>query len=72
MSMHKALDLRDHVDGFSRKEGRRGFVSIQVSVDDIGQNIEKSPGNLRKLASTQTSERNYQPNLVWKNWKVLR
>ena len=33
---------------------------------EIGQNTEKSPVNLRRLAVTQTPVRNYQLTLVWK------
>ena len=35
-------------------------------IDDISQNIEKSPGDLRKLAVTQTQVKDHQLTLMWK------
>ena len=37
------------------------------SIIEIRQNIEKSPGNLRKLAVTQTPVKNHHVTLVGKN-----
>ncbi len=34
-----------------------------------GQNTEKSPGDLRRLAVTQTPVKDYQLTLVWKALK---
>ena len=39
---------------------------------DIGQNTEKSPGDLRGLAVTQTSMKDYQLTLVWKTLKEIK
>ena len=39
------------------------------SIIEIGQNTKKSPGNLRKLAVTQTRVENHQLTLVWKTLK---
>ena len=39
---------------------------INYSIDDIGQNIEKSPRDLRRLAVTQAPVGNHQPLPVWK------
>ena len=36
------------------------------SIIEIGQNTEKSPGDLRKLAVTQTLVKDYQLTLMWK------
>ena len=51
MTMHKVLDLeiRDHPD---------------YSIIKIGQNIEKSPGDLRKIVVTQAPVKNHQLTLV--------
>ena len=39
------------------------------SIVEIGQNTEKSPGDLRRLTVTQTPVRNHQWTLVWKTLK---
>ena len=39
------------------------------SIIEISQNTKKSPGDLRRLAVTQTPVRNHQLVLVWKTWK---
>ena len=39
------------------------------SIIEIGQNSEKSPGNLRRLAVTQTLVGNQRLTLEWKTWK---
>ena len=39
------------------------------SIIKIGQNTEKSPGDLKRLAITQTLLRNHQLTLVWKTRK---
>ena len=36
---------------------------------EIGQNTEKSPGDLRRIAVTQTSVKDYQLTLMWKTPK---
>ena len=36
------------------------------SIIKIGQNTEKSPGDLRRIAITQTHGRNHKLLLVWK------
>ena len=35
------------------------------SINKIGQNTEKSPGDLWRLAVTQTPARNHQLTLMW-------
>ena len=40
------------------------------SIIKIGQNTEKSPDDLRRLADTQTPVKNYQLTLVWKTLKT--
>ena len=53
--------------------GTGGFRNKKTSGDhshyiiEIGQNTEKSSGDLRRVAVTQTPVRNYQLTLVWKN-----
>ena len=37
---------------------------LSYSISEIGQNTEKSPGNLRRLAVTQTPVRNHRLTLV--------
>ena len=44
---------------------RETVATIQTIVE-IGQNTEKSRGDLKRLAVTQTPEKNYQLTLVWK------
>ena len=36
---------------------------------EIGQNTEKSPGNLKRLAVTQTPIKDHQLTLMWKTFK---
>ena len=36
------------------------------NIDEIGQNTEKSPGDLRSIVDTQTPLKDYQRTLVWK------
>ena len=43
---------------------RTGRDHPNYSIVEIGQNIEKSPGDLRTLAVTQTLVRNHQLTLV--------
>ena len=42
------------------------------SIIEISQNTEKSPGDLRKLARTQTSVENHQLTLVGKTLKRVK
>ena len=44
----------------------RGLQIINTSITEIGQNNEDSPGDLRRLAVTQTPVRNHQLRLEWK------
>ena len=43
-----------------------GYHQNYSSVE-IGQNTEKSPGDLRRLAVTQTPVENHQLTLMWRN-----
>ena len=45
----------------------RGPVETIKTIIEIGQNTEKSPGDLRKLAVTQTPVRDHQLTLMWKS-----
>ena len=40
------------------------------SIFENGQNTEKSPGDLRRLAVTQTPEKDHQLKLKWKAFMV--
>ena len=57
--------------------GPGGFENKRTSGDysnygtvEIGQNTEKSPGDLRRLAVTQTPVEDHQLTLVWKTLTV--
>ena len=52
-----------------KKIGGRVKTSQNYSIIDFGQNTEKSPGDLRKLAATQTPVKDYQLTLAWKTCK---
>ena len=55
-------------------EMRTGGDCQNYSIVEIGQNIDKSPEYLRKLAVTQTPEDDHQLTLVWKTpkWVVTK
>ena len=40
-----------------------------IQMTENGQNAKKSPGDLRRLAVTQTPVKNYQLTLMWKTLK---
>ena len=42
------------------------------SLVEIGQNTEKSTGDLRRLAVTQTPMKDHQITLMWKTWKGVK
>ena len=42
------------------------------SIDETGQNTKKNPGNLRRLAVTQTSVKDHQQMLLWKILKEVK
>ena len=48
---------------------RTGRDLLDYSIINIGQNTEKSPGDLRRLAVTTTPIRKYQLLLAWKTIK---
>ena len=45
---------------------------LENNIIKISHNTEKSSGNLRKLAVTQTPGKGYQLTLVWKNLKGVK
>ena len=51
---------------------RMGGDNSNYSIVEIGQNTEKSPGDLKRLAVTQTPERNHRLTLVWKTRKGVK
>ena len=53
-------------DNNNNKEDHPNYYIVE-----IGEKTEKSPGDLRKLAVTQTSVRNNRPTFEWKTLKVL-
>ena len=63
MTMHKSLHPRDNID-VSRKE--RGTIQDHpnYNIVTISQNTEKSSGDLRRLAVTQTPVKDHQLMLV--------
>ena len=42
------------------------------SIDEIGQNTEKSPRDLRRLVVTQNPSKNDLLTLVWKNTQIRK
>ena len=46
-----------------------GAIGMIYSIVNIGQNTEKGPGELSRLAVTQTQMKDYQLTLSWKNCK---
>ena len=54
----------------TQKVGLKSWKAEDVSKPEysieISQNTEKSPGDPRKVAFTQTSMKDNQPTLVWK------
>ena len=50
--------------------GGRVETIQNYSIVDNGQNTEKSPGDLRRLAVTQTPVKDHQLTLTWKSLKV--
>ena len=62
----------------SKENGRLGNkrtnrTHLEYSIIIIGQNTEKSPGDLKRLAVAQTPVRNYQLTLVWitLDWMII-
>ena len=74
-----AIPNRDWYFRYSQQrifKGNRGLENKRTSGDNPNysiienvQNTEKSPGDLRKLAVTQTPVKNYQIKLGWKTHK---
>ena len=50
---------------------KEGETIQNYSIAEIGQNTEKSPGNMRRLAVTQTPVENHQLTLLWKTLKII-
>ena len=48
------------------ERGKKSWKSEDNSIAKIGKNNEKSPGNLMRLAVTQTPVKDYQLTLTWK------
>ena len=61
------------VQGIGRVENRWTNRDHQnYSITKIGQNTEKSPGDLRRLAVTQFPTKDYQVMLVSKNFRGVK
>ena len=76
MTLRKALDLRDNVDRLyvSRKEGGRGFASIEDSVDasiQLEDCIEKHEGGLITATRNDTNNTKTNRNKTKKEEKQL-
>ena len=56
--------------GFENK--RTGGEHPDYNIIRISQNTEKSPGDLRRFAVTQTPVENHQLTLVWKTLKRVK
>ena len=54
------------------KRFRNQRTSWDYRIIKIGQNTEKSSGDLRRLAVTQTPVQNYHLTLVWKTLKRVK
>ena len=54
--------------GGLENKGKSGY-HLNYSIAEIGQNTEKSPGDPRRLAVTQTPVKDHQQTLVWKTCK---
>ena len=65
MTMHKALHPRDGPQKLGKEATNRD--NKNYCIVKIGQNIEKSPGDLRKLAVIQTPVEDPQSTLAWKD-----
>ena len=73
----KYLDLDRELDynwGAQNSLLVRGLEKLEIGVfsetiTKMGQNSEKSTGDLRRLAVTQTPVKDHQLDLVWKNRK---
>ena len=63
----EVMIIRSVIGGLGNK--RMCGEHPNYSIIGIGQNTEKSPGDLRKLAVTQTPVRNHRLMLVWKTLK---
>ena len=48
---------------------RTSGENLNYSIAEIGQNTNKSPGDLRRLVVTQTPVKDHQLILVWKTFK---
>ena len=70
---HQALSQKSKqlgTEGFENRRTSRDFPDY--SIVEVGQNSEKSPGDLRRLAVTRTPVKNYQLTLVRKTLKMTK
>ena len=58
------------IGGFENKKASGDHPNYNIV--EISQNTKKSPGDLRRLADTQTPVENHQLMLVWKTNKRLK
>ena len=76
-SSDKKMRSRNIPQRIGKWTGRFGNKKISgdhpdYSIIKISQNTEKSPGDLKRLAVTQTPVRNHQLTLVWKTLKWVK
>ena len=62
---HQRIDTR--IGGLGNKKTSEDHSNCRII--EIGQNTEKSPGNLRRLAVTQTPVKDHHLTLMWKTFK---
>ena len=65
LGSHQRIGTRTGVQGNKKTSGDY----LNYSIIEIGQNTEKSSGDLRRLAVTQTPVRIHRLTLVWKTGK---
>ena len=63
---HQKIGRRTGGLGYKKTSGEHPSSSIV----EIGQNTKKNPGDLKRLAVTQTPMENHKLTLVWKTLKT--
>ena len=61
--------LQKGLEDLKKKKNRTSRDYPNYNIIKIVQNTEKSPGDLGRLAVTQTSVKNHQLILMWKTFK---
>ena len=66
-SLYNHQKIIKGIGGLGGRRTSEGHPNYNIIED--GQNTEKSPGDLRRLADTQTLVKNHQLKLMWKTLK---